>query len=334
MKLNVKFRNPLLTGAIIMLVGGGLLTYGVASSQPAYAEGTSNCEKLGWFPMDFGLKDHHVFWYGGYYYLVSIYVPEGEINPFLQNQFAYARTEDFCIWEDLTPILPSGAFGTWEAIWAPYVYEENSIYYLYYTGVTKESTQMIALATSDDPSDPNSWILQDKMIFRPDHSGMIWEDGQPADCRDPTVIKMETAYYLYYAGRDVSGSIIGLATSISPEGPWTDWGSIITPEPNAILESPTIAQYGNAYYLFHNRSREGEFYQIGPSPGGPWGSSMALRPGWAHEIWQNLSGEWYTSYLTDYTVTISPLWWDTAFEPAHPTILVDKVYFPLIINIY
>ena len=300
--------------------------------QSADAANQGECDTMGWYPTEFGLKDHHIFWHDGYYYLVSIYVPLEDNDLLAQTKFAYARSSDLCAWEELSPILDSGAFGTWEAIWAPYVYEENSIYYLYYTGVTKESTQMIALATSDDPSDPNSWILQDKMIFRPDHSGMIWEIGQPADCRDPTVIKMETVYYLYYAGRDISGSIIGLATSISPEGPWTDWGSIITSEPNAILESPTIAQYGNAYYLFHNRGIEGEHYQIGPSPGGPWGNPIQISPGWAHEVWQNIAGEWYTSYLTDYSVTISPLWWDTAFEPAHPTIFTDSIFFPVILN--
>lgn len=140
---------------------------------------------------------------------------------------------------------------------------------------------------------------------------------------------------MYYAGRDISGRIIGLATSISTEGPWTDWGSIITPEPNDILESPTIGHHDNAYYLFYNRSKEREFYQIGPSPGGPWEPCvLPLIPGWAQEVWQTMTGEWYTSYLTDYTVTVAPLIWDTAFEPAHPTILADKIYFPLIINIH
>ena len=290
------------------------------------------CDTTGWFPTEFGLTDHHIFWYDGYYYLVSIYVPLEDNNLLAQTKFAYARSIDLCAWEDLSPILDSGANGVWAAIWSPYVLIDDGTYYLYFTGVSNQLTQQISLATSTDPSDPNSWQVQENVVFEPDHPGMVWEDGMFADCRDPTVIKVENVYYLYYAGRDEAGSIIGLATAPTPSGPWFDWGTIVAPEAKATLESPTIAQYGNAYYLFHNRGFEGEHYQIGPSPGGPWGSPIQISPGWAHEVWQNIAGEWYTSYLTDYTVTIATLWWDPFFEPAHPTIITNSMFFPVIYN--
>lgn len=290
------------------------------------------CNTMGWYPSEFGLKDHHIFWHDGYYYLVSIYVPLEDNSLLAQTKFAYARSSDLCAWEELSPILDSGANNAWDAIWAPYVLVDDGTYYLYYTGVTNQFTQRIALATSTEPSDPDSWQPQPDVVFQPNHLGMIWEDGQFADCRDPSVIEVGEVYYLYYAGKDEIGAIIGLATASTPSGPWYDWGSVISPEPNATLESPTIAHYGNSYYLFHNRGIEGEHYQIGPSPGGPWGNPIQISPGWAHEVWQNIAGEWYTSYLTDYSVTIAPLLWDTVFEPAHPTIVTQSIFFPVIYN--
>jgi hypothetical protein len=77
----------------------------------------------------------------------------------------------------------------------------------------------------------------------------------------------------------------------------------------------------------------GEYYRIGASPEGPWQDPADLQPGWAHEIWQGTSGEWFISYLTDYTITISALTWDTFFEPAHP-IIGDAVYHQLLPLIY
>ena len=312
-----------------------LLSNGETRATIARGAYTPPCENPGWFPTEFGLKDHHIFWHAGYYYLVSIYVPPGNTDPLAQDRFAYARSTDLCEWEDLSPILQTRTPGTWDetAIWAPFVYKENDTYYLFYTGVTQDFTQSILLATSLDPSDPDSWQMQ-TMVFQPDHPDMIWEPGQPSDCRDPTVIRLGEVYYLYYTGRDTSGNIIGIATATSPEGPWKDWGKILPPDTTTALESPTIAQYDNAFYLFYNRAREGEYYRIGAGPGGPWSEPYPFRPGWAHEIWQNTASEWFISYLTDLTVTISPLSWDTFFIPPRPVIgsTIPRQYLPLIIT--
>jgi beta-xylosidase len=150
------------------------------------------CENPGWFPSSFGLKDHHVFQHNGYYYIVSIYLP-GE------KQFAYARSLDFCTWEDLGPILTASSSDGWESLakWAPFVLEEDGVYYMYYTGVTESYTQSIMVATSSNPADPNSWT-QKGMIFQPSHDNMIWQAGRWADCRDPTVIKIDNLYYMLY----------------------------------------------------------------------------------------------------------------------------------------
>jgi beta-xylosidase len=289
----------------------------------------ATCKSMGWFPTNFGLKDHTVFFFDGQYYIVSNILPS-------ENRFAYARSKDLCSWEQLDPVLPQRISGTWDemAIWAPFVMMEDGTYYLYFTGVTKDFTQSIMLATSDNPANPESWRSLG-MVFQPDHPGMNWLAGTWADCRDPTVIRVGNTYYLYYTGRDSDLGIIGLATSESPQGPWRDWGATMSlSTPNAIPESSTLARNGELFYLFYNKTSLGEHYRIGASPAGPWTMEYALRPGWAHEFWRSPEEEWYTSYLTDYTITISPLTWDSYFDPPRPFIgsAVYHIAIPLVVH--
>jgi len=275
----------------------------------------TSCQPMGWFPTSFGLKDHTVFTYNGDYYLASIY-----LSP--ENQFAYGRSTDLCNWQTLSPILTNRIPGSWDeySIWAPFVYQEGNTFYMYYTGVTNAFAQSIMLATSTDPTDPNSWQPQG-MVFQPNHSGMIWGGFNTwSDCRDPTVAKVNGIYYLYYTGLDQSGGIVGVATSISPVGPWTDWGAVLNVSPGVMAESPTIWSYSNSYYLFYNDTSQGEFFRIGPGPTGPWSQPYVFYPGWAHEVWQGLDGFTYTSFLKSYTVTISRLTWDSLYVPPRPFI--------------
>lgn len=317
----------LFLAALLLAVGLGFTLYIVGIKATA-----AQCERLGWFPAGFGLKDHSVFWHNGYYYLVSIY--EDYSRGFPEDRFAYGRSPDLCSWEDLSPILAERIPGTWDEskIWAPFVYKEGNLYYMYYTGVTFKGTQSIMLAISTDPSDPNSWRSQG-VIFQPYHPGMIWQNGAWSDCRDPMILKVADIYYLYYTGRDESGGIVGVATSTSPEGPWYDWGAIIV-TPNAMPESPTVVSYGGFYYLFYNEARRGERYRIGASPTGPWSNPAVFSPGWAHEVWYGQDGNTYTSFLTDYTVTISRIAWDNFFYPPVPFIGSKRYHLmlPLIIR--
>jgi len=281
------------------------------------------CDKPGWFPDNFGLKDHSIFIDDNYYYLVSIYL---HLDTGRQNPFAYARSTDLCIWEELGVVLEDRIPGTPDeaSIWAPYVFEENGTYYMFYTGVTRNVTQSILLATSIDPSDPLSWQPQGK-IFQPNHPGMVWIEDEWADCRDPMVIKVDDMYYLYYTGLDEAGGIIGVAESPSLMGTWVDRGSV-TVSARAMPESPFVLFRDEIYYLFYNLSTIGEYYQTSTSHLGPWSEEIALPPGWANEFFSGMDGKIYSSYLTDFTVTISPVSWDYLFSPPHP-VLSENIYY-------
>jgi hypothetical protein len=137
-----------------------------------------------------------------------------------------------------------------------------------------------------------------------------------------------------YTGLDIGSGILGLATAASPAGPWTDQGAIVK-TPGAMPESPTIAVYGDSTYLFYNHAGVnpmGEVFRYGPTPAGPWSDASPLRPGWAHEVWTGYDGKHYTSYLTDYSVTIQHLTWDDFYDPPHPFIgeTIHRIFVPLV----
>ena len=201
------------------------------------------------------------------------------------------------------------------AIWAPFVLEDNGVFYMYYTGVRRDFTQSIMLATSTNPADPGSWQRQG-MIFQPDHEGTLWQAGSWADCRDATVLKAGDIYYMYYTGRDSAGPIVGLATSFSPVGPWYDWGMVlILPQPDAMAESPTVVSHAGAYYLLYNNTYQGEEYRIAPALAGPWSEAYPLPPGWANEVWVGQDGLDYTSFLQGYEIVIELILWDDFYSP-------------------
>ena len=102
--------------------------------------------------------------------------------------------------------------------------------------------------------------------------------------------------------------------------------------PNAILESPITAENNDFNYLFINLSYVGEFYRIGSSPISPWQPPISFQPGWAREIWQDMEGTLFTSYLTDLTKTIDLLSWYNVFYSPGPYIgsSLEHTFIPLL----
>jgi hypothetical protein len=287
------------------------------------------CKRLGWDPTGFGLKDHTIFWFDGYYYIVSIRTPN-------ESAFVYGRSSDLCTWEDLGVVLGKRTRGAWDEafVWAPFVLEDNGVFYMYYTGVRHDYTQSIMLATSTNPADPDSWQRQG-MIFQPNHEGMQWRANRWADCRDPSVIKIGDIYYMVYTGRNVDSPIIGWATAFSPAGPWSDWGALLAlSEQDVMAESPTLVSHASTFYLLYNNTCLGEEYRIGQSPVGPWSDAISLPPGWANEIWVGHDGLDYTSFLRGYDLVIERSSWNDTYNP--PRIYVGTghhwLYAPFVVN--
>jgi len=104
--------------------------------------------------------------------------------------------------------------------------------------------------------------------------------------------------------------------------------------PNGMYESPTVVFYESNYYIFYLNTLKGESYRYSSTLQGEWSEEKRIFPGWAHEVWLDQKGDWMTSYLTNYTISISHLTWDHYFAPPHPFIgkEIHHQLFPAIIN--
>ncbi len=292
-------------------------------------EESSACSPMGWFPTTFGLKDHAVFHFNGYTYIASNYIP-GE------KKFAYARSQDFCNWEELAPILTNRVDNAPDeaSVWAPHVVVKDGTYFMFYTGVNDYVSQSIMLATSTNPANPASW-QEHGVVFIPTHPNAVWSANSWSDNRDPTVAEFDGNYYLFYTGRDHTGGIVGVAKSASLYGPWTDFGATLGPLLKRTMESSYFfSAWGSNYLIYHSTwlgKSSGGVVQVADSPLGPWTQTAPIAPGWAHEFWQDLNGDWYTSYLTNLTITIRKLNWDTSQTPPQPYIdgPLTKTFLPL-----
>ena len=216
---------------ISMLLACGIMLMMVDPNHLVLAE-PDDCEVLGWFPQEFGLKDHSVFTYMGNYYIASIDTTDN-------THFAYGVSSDLCHWTTLRPILEERPPRSWDErlIWAPQVIFENDKYHMFYTSVDANFSQRIALAITTNPADPESWKVQTSWSFFPNHENTAWRDGAFADCRDPNVFQFGDLYYMLYTSRDINGGIIGLATATSLKDEWKDFGSILTLDGPGIPES-------------------------------------------------------------------------------------------------
>jgi beta-xylosidase len=313
---------------ILIPVAAGRLGGNPPLSISVSAQNTS-CDPLGWDPAGFGLKDHTVFWFDGFYYISSIRIPD-------ETGFAYARSTDLCNWDDLGTIIDKRIPSEWDekVVWAPFVWEENGVFNMYYTGVTRKYTQSIMLATSTNPADPDSWQRQG-VVFQPDHEGSIWQVGGWADCRDASVIKVGEIYFMYYTGRDITGPIIGWATSFSPSGPWHDWGATLAlAQQDIMVESPTIINHAGTFFLLYNNTFRGEEYRIGFTQIGPWSKAFPFQPGWANEIWVGQDGLEYTSYVKNYAIGINPVKLDDYYNARRSYIEanIHWLFIPILLN--
>ena len=105
------FVTVLILRTVVNLLGpDSVLPASLSATNRAAPETAPPCDQFGWFPEDFGLKDHTVFWHDGLYYIASIYLAdEGH-----EEQFAYGTSPDLCQWTDLGGILHERQAGEWD----------------------------------------------------------------------------------------------------------------------------------------------------------------------------------------------------------------------------
>lgn len=281
------------------------------------------------------LKDHSLFAFDGFFYLVAIRIDLPNTDGRGELSFAYARTHDFCAWEELAAPLRHGDPGDPDEayIWAPHVIAVGDTFYMYYTGVNRQIAQTIMLATSTNPADPQSWQKQGA-VFRPHHPDAVYPGPQAwSDCRDPMVLAHQGRYYLYYTGANRAGPIVGLAVADAPAGPWYDLGAVYAAaEPGRLPESPYVVEQAGLFYLFYNASgpgASGTRWRWSTSPFGPWQPAVDQPRGWAYDFFRADQG-WLATYLlgNGEAIAIAPIRWRGAGLHAWPQI-GERIYLPI-----
>lgn len=202
------------------------------------------------------------------YYLKGL---EGQTPWWTISNICGAISTDLENWQDLGILLEPNPANDWESgrICAGCTYQENGIYYLFYSAGGNQlphlKNEAIGLATSSDginftrssnypllvPETDNPWY------GRSDCTGHFhW--------RDPYVFKDEQTgnYYMFIcASSQVSGNFqgcIALAVASQIAGPYKLLPPVITPDhdvedwPYYHLERPQVIYNNNKYYLFYS----------------------------------------------------------------------------------
>lgn len=244
---------------------------------------------------------HHLFYIRG--------TAAGNWPEYPLFNFGHAVSRDLVHWKTEDPVLQCPAEG-WDTyqVWAPYVFERDGTYYMFYAGVNKNASQAICLATS---TDLYHWKRSElNPVIKPGPWGR-WSADQGSDCRDPTILKDGDKYYCYYtAGRNnaETGQPEG-CIGISSSGDllhWKDEGFIRLAESLASApESPFVVKREGKYYLLYSNYKHGIVYAISDDPVKGWkepppGEMTVFGGGNASEIYED-NGKWHLSYISHHT---------------------------------
>ena len=289
----------------------------------------------GWRSKDFAILKHdgfyHIFW-----------TRQHKTIPFGPSgrSFGHAVSTDLYIWSQLDTTLIVRP-DSWDNanVWAPHVVERDGVFYMFYTGVTEDSThvqhQRIGLATSTDLF---NWNRLDEPVWSCSQVPWTYCDSTLAaggNFRDPFVMPNPAApgewMMLYTANPfpsdDLSRMVIGIAGSTGDPAAWTDlgplWASHYSYTGLRTAESAFLHQHENTWYLFWTTDGPyGLVWAMSPDPlapaeewvpGGTVSSMIGVgTPGWfASEILVDGTHEYFCFINTD-RVDIREMSWNRA----------------------
>lgn len=222
----------------------------------------------GYAPRGFYLKDFcHIRASDGWHLFhiagtpgVSCCLPGNEI------WFGHATTTDFLSWETHSPCFYLDPAG-WDNghVFAPYVIEHDSKYWMFYTGCALDNTQRIGAAVSDDL---HNWTrVGTRPVIRPEEYGWAFcpATGGSA-CRDPHVCRFGDEYWLYYTAVTQTGrGAVGLSVS-KDLIQWEDRGPVFQSGVLAHCESSNVQELDGKYLLFFGGHYEYWSYVVSDNP--------------------------------------------------------------------
>lgn len=199
---------------------------------------------------------YHVF-----YIRSNVTLPENQTS----NDFGHAVSANLWSWTHLPAVMHTQPQWWDDAfVWAPSIVEVDSVYYMFYTGVSNHAGtyaryQRVGLATSTDLM---TWNHLDAPVF--DCTQVPWSYCDSlhyrTDFRDPFVMREPppgNGWLMYYsaAAHDDTTMLVGVARSDGDLTQWTDlkplWNTHRSMTGGTLTESPHVFQYNGLWYLFY-----------------------------------------------------------------------------------
>lgn len=235
-------------------------------------------------PPPYRAKDFAIVKHEGEFHL--FYIRNDPNLPFDSTEvdFGHAVSRDLYIWQQMPPVLAVRDSG-WDAdhVWAPSIVKRDSLFYLFYTGVTDQPAgprlwQRTGLAVS---TDLYNWERLDAPVLTCETTPWVWCDSLSAATafRDPCVVPdlvqpgRWLMVYSAFPDSDPTSMVAGIATSDGDFTSWDDhsplWISYRTTTGNGLVESPNLFERDSLYYLFFTTSHlQHIHYAVTPDPAG------------------------------------------------------------------
>ncbi len=186
--------------------------------------------KTGFRPIGGKVADFAVAEREGRYHFFYIERRLQEGTPFYPGHeiyFGHASTPDFFTWEVHDPVMLVRP-GTWEDghVWAPCIIRRGDEYLMAYTGVRRNISQDIGLASSTDLFNWRRWESNPISPCK-DRPWAHWSPDRISSCRDPDLVEYDGRIWMIYTANTRTGaSCIALCSSRDLKT-WEDHGPII-----------------------------------------------------------------------------------------------------------
>ncbi|MBL4576595.1 MAG: family 43 glycosylhydrolase [Opitutaceae bacterium] len=182
--------------------------------------------------------------------------------------FGHATSEDLLLWTTQPDTLSIDPLSSHEPhhLFAPYIFEKENKYYLFYSGInTLSQAEYMCLATSDDLT---HWIKHtENPVFQPSPT---WAEYTPSSgiwscCRDAHIFfHPKHNYILYYVTwiKGTKGKTVALGAASSDDLiTWKDRGPVMVrpyaPNQSTVsMESPCVIERNGKFYLFYKHQDE------------------------------------------------------------------------------
>ena len=173
---------------------------------------------------DFAVAEHNRRFH---FFYIERRLTEG--TPFYPGHeifFGHSSTADFINWEVHEPVLLVRP-GTWEEahVWAPCIVRRGHEFIMAYTGINRQISQDIGLASSTDLF---AWKRWDTNPISPceDKPWSHWQPDAISSCRDPSICEHDGRYYMIYTANTRQGASCIALTSTTDFKSWKDHGPI------------------------------------------------------------------------------------------------------------